>query len=192
MFQSLLPEDSTAYLLQYIALTRLHEKNIAVSFAKHVHKLDANVHLSFASAYKYLADVYADALKVKDWTKTDVKVSKADADGTTVVAMTKNGNEKYGVSGKMLCYLLSYYLIVDFREFSAFSLLYSFPLNLSFHSLYISPLTLCSFAHSILFSSRLNLYLFLHLPLYLFFYRTYTSTHTFLPLPLPDFQYRMV
>ena len=65
LFQSLLPEDSTAYLLQYIALTRLHEHNIASSFAKHVHKLDANVHLSFASAYKHLADVYADALKVK-------------------------------------------------------------------------------------------------------------------------------
>ena len=64
-FQSLLPEDSTAYLLQYIALTRLHEKNIASSFAKHVNKLDANVHLSFASAYKHLADVYADALKVR-------------------------------------------------------------------------------------------------------------------------------
>ena len=113
MFQSLLPEDSTAYLLQYIALTRLHEKNIAVSFAKHVNKLDANVHLSFASAYKYLADVYADALKVKDWTKTDFKVNKADSDGTTVVAMTKNGNEKYGVSDVMLYYLLSYYFIGD-------------------------------------------------------------------------------
>ena len=74
-FQSLLPEDSTAYLLQYISLTRLHETNIAMSFRKHVHKLDANVHLSFASAYKYLADVYADALKTKDWTKTD---SRAD------------------------------------------------------------------------------------------------------------------
>lgn len=116
MFQSLLPEDSTAYLLQYIALTRLHEKNIAVSFAKHVNKLDANVHLSFASAYKYLADVYADALKVKDWTKTDVKVSKADSDGTTVVAMTKNGNEKYGVSSVILNYLLSYYFTVDLNE----------------------------------------------------------------------------
>ena len=110
MFQSLLPEDSTAYLLQYIALTRLHEKNIAVSFAKHVHKLDANVHLSFASAYKYLADVYADALKVKDWTKTDVKV-KADAEGTTVVAMTKNGNEKYGVSSVMSYYLVLYLFV---------------------------------------------------------------------------------
>ena len=108
MFQSLLPEDSTAYLLQYIALTRLHEKNIAVSFAKHVNKLDANVHLSFASAYKYLADVYADALKVKDWTKTDVKASRIDSEGTTLVAMKNGGNEKYMVGSEIFSSPTSY------------------------------------------------------------------------------------
>ena len=90
-FQSLLPEDSTAYLLQYISLTRLHEKNIAKSFRKHVHKLDANVHLSFASAYKYLADIYSDSLQVKDWTKTDPRSLKPiESEGGTHVIMKNN------------------------------------------------------------------------------------------------------
>ena len=93
-FQTLLPEDCTAYLLQYIALTRLSEENIAMSFRKHVHKLDANVHLSFASAYKYLADIYTDSLRTKDWTKTDPRILKqVETDGSTHVVM-KNDNEK--------------------------------------------------------------------------------------------------
>ena len=94
LFQTLLPEDCTAYLLQYIALTRLSEENIAMSFRKHVHKLDANVHLSFASAYKYLADIYCESLRTKDWTKTDPRISKqVEIDGSTHVVM-KNDNEK--------------------------------------------------------------------------------------------------
>jgi hypothetical protein len=76
VFQSLLPEDSIEYLLQYISLTRLHEKNIAESFRQHVDKLDANVHLSFASSFKYLSEIYVDALKAKDWTSTDPRTQQ--------------------------------------------------------------------------------------------------------------------